>query len=407
MYDLSQIGTGTLFGDFNEWMAKFSKNPTDMRRFDQKKGIHWALEEVNIDVFAGEVLGIIGRNGAGKSTLLKVLSRITSPNSGKVKVKGRIASLLEVGTGFHMELTGRENVFLNGAILGMRKHEISARLDEIVAFAGVEKFFDSPVKRYSSGMLMKLAFSVAAHLEPEILVVDEVLAVGDVEFQRKCIGKMKQVSEQKGRTILFVSHNMGAIEMLCSRVVLLEKGTVAYDGNTCEGVNKYLEKNEVLASLELAERKDRRGSQKIHVRKIMLFDMQGREIYQVHSGQSFSIHFVYHINEHIPMPEMLNFCLDISSKEDYKLIQHHTRLTRTSLSDYRNNDTVVFAIQDLPLVEGEYNISYCILLDNIFLDGLENAFVLKVERGDFFNYREMPLYSHGKMLIKGDWSLRK
>lgn len=378
-----------------------------MRKFDQKDGVHWALKDINLDVYHGDVVGVVGKNGAGKSTILKILSRITSPTYGRVKIKGRIASLLEVGTGFHLELSGRENVYMNGSVLGMRRSEISAKMDEIVSFSGIEKFLDSPVKRYSSGMLMKLAFSVAAHLEPEILVVDEVLAVGDVEFQRKCIGKMKQVSEQKGRTILFVSHNMGAIEMLCSRVILLEKGTVAYDGNTQEGVNKYLEKNEALASLSLAERKDRRGNQNIHVRKIMLFDTQGREIYQVHSGQSFSIHFVYHVNEHVPMPEMLNFCIDISSKEDYKLIQHHTRLTRTPLSDYRNNDTIVFTIQDLPLVEGEYNISYCILLDNIFLDGLENVFMLKVQKGNFYNYDEMPIYSHGKMLIKGDWRLTK
>ena len=186
----------------------------------------WALKDVSFEVKQGEVLGIIGRNGAGKSTLLKILSRITEPTEGRVVIRGRVASLLEVGTGFHPELTGRENIFLNGAILGMTQREIRRKFDEIVAFAEVEKFLDTPVKRYSSGMYVRLAFAVAAHLEPEILVVDEVLAVGDAEFQKKCLGKMDEVSRRQGRTVLFVSHNMDAVLRLCSRAILLESGTV-------------------------------------------------------------------------------------------------------------------------------------------------------------------------------------
>ena len=199
----------------------------------------WALKDVNFEIKKGDKVGIIGRNGAGKSTLLKVLSRITEPTTGKIHINGRIASLLEVGTGFHPELTGRENIFLNGAILGMSRAEIKAKFDEIVAFAEVEKFLDTPVKRYSSGMYVRLAFSVAAHLEPEILVVDEVLAVGDAEFQKKCLGKMGEVSEE-GRTILFVSHNMEAILGLCNKAILLKNGKISYMGDTEDAIQKYL-----------------------------------------------------------------------------------------------------------------------------------------------------------------------
>jgi lipopolysaccharide transport system ATP-binding protein len=207
----------------------------------------WALENINFNVGAGEVLGIIGKNGAGKSTLLKVLSRVTAPSVGSIKIKGRVGSLLEVGTGFHPDLTGRENIFLNGAILGMNKSEIKAKFDEIVDFAGVQKYIETPVKRYSSGMYVRLAFAVAEHLEPEILIVDEVLAVGDSEFQEKCVGKMKTVSGE-GRTVLFVSHNMGTIRHLCTRGILLQNGKMTFDGNIEETIDKYLRSNSKLLS---------------------------------------------------------------------------------------------------------------------------------------------------------------
>ncbi len=406
-YNLGQISTGTLYGDLNKWFSKFQEVKPDMKHLDTKAGTHWALKDIDLDIFEGNAIGIIGRNGAGKSTLLKILSRITTPTKGQIKVNGRIASLLEVGTGFHQDLTGRENVYLNGAILGMRSYEITARIDEIVEFAGIQSFFDTPVKRYSSGMYLKLAFSVAAHLEPEILVVDEVLAVGDFEFQRKCIGKMKEVSDQKGRTILFVSHNMGAIEMLCNKVVLLDGGKISYFGETGVAVNKYLDNNKLMSSQKLSERSDRKGNKKISMVSIKLFDMSDVEIYQVKSGQSFKIHFNYEVNERIPLPGMLYFGVDISTTGDVNLIQHHNRLTHQLLADYTNSNTVIFTIYDFPLVEGTYNLSYSILLDNIFLDALDNAVELKVEKGSFGNYKEMPGYSHGKMLVNAEWSLKK
>ncbi|HET9055407.1 MAG TPA: polysaccharide ABC transporter ATP-binding protein [Chitinophagaceae bacterium] len=246
-YRLGKVGTGALAHDVNRWWYRLrgKEDPylkigeTNDRAIAGSSDYVWALRDVNFEVKHGEVLGIIGRNGAGKSTLLKILSRTTAPTTGNVKIKGRVASLLEVGTGFHPELSGRENIFLNGAILGMTKREIQRKFDEIVDFAGVERYIDTPVKRYSSGMYVRLAFAVAAHLEPEILIVDEVLAVGDAEFQKKCLGKMKDVSEKEGRTVLFVSHNMRAVQQLCTKILYLINGTIRLFGGITECIEKY------------------------------------------------------------------------------------------------------------------------------------------------------------------------
>src|SRR5690554_5893922 len=244
-YRLGTIGTGTLRHDLNRWWKILRGKEDPYSKIGEGSQGHpnqdeyWALKKVNFEVKRGDVLGIIGKNGAGKSSLLKILSRITTPTIGQIKIKGRIASLLEVGTGFHPELTGRENIFLNGAILGMTKNEIKNKLDEIIAFSGVEQYIDTPVKRYSSGMYVRLAFAVAAHLEPEILIVDEVLAVGDAEFQKRCLGKMNKIATE-GRTILFVSHNMAAVESLCTTGIVLDKGEINFIGNINDAANKYL-----------------------------------------------------------------------------------------------------------------------------------------------------------------------
>ncbi len=246
-YQLGEIGTGTISRDLERWWAKMRGKEDPFLRIGEandraSKGtsdVVWSLKDINFEIEQGDAVGIIGRNGAGKSTLLKVLSRVTSPTTGKISGKGRIASLLEVGTGFHPELTGRENIFLNGAILGMRKREIKKHFDAIVDFAGVERYIDTPVKRYSSGMYVRLAFAVAAHLESEILIVDEVLAVGDAEFQKKCLGKMGEVSKGEGRTVLFVSHNMNSIKQLCNKGIVLENGSLAYNGGTADAIRYY------------------------------------------------------------------------------------------------------------------------------------------------------------------------
>lgn len=251
MYRLGNVSTGTISHDLNRWWHKvrgkedpYTKiaeaNARDARGSSEYV---WSLRDINFNVKQGEILGIVGRNGAGKSTLLKILSRVTGPTTGSIKMRGRVASLLEVGTGFHPELTGRENVFLNGAILGMTKNEIKRKFDEIVDFSGVERYIDTPVKRYSSGMYVRLAFGVAAHLEPEILIIDEVLAVGDAEFQKKCLGKMKDVSDKEGRTVLFVSHNMMAVKTLCNSGLLLNKGNIEFTGSASETVEYYTRTN--------------------------------------------------------------------------------------------------------------------------------------------------------------------
>ncbi|MCF7568950.1 ABC transporter ATP-binding protein [Sabulilitoribacter arenilitoris] len=246
-YRLGLVGTGTLSHDLNRWWSKIRGKEDPYLKVGEvndrsSKGSSqyvWALKDINFEVKRGEVLGIIGKNGAGKSTLLKILSKVTSPTTGEIKTKGRIASLLEVGTGFHGEMTGRENIYLNGAILGMTKKEINLKIDEIIEFSGCQRYIDTPVKRYSSGMTVRLAFAVAAFLEPEILVIDEVLAVGDAEFQKKAIGKMQDISRGQGRTVLFVSHNMSAIKTLCTRGIVLEHGNIVFEGGSHESVEYY------------------------------------------------------------------------------------------------------------------------------------------------------------------------
>jgi lipopolysaccharide transport system ATP-binding protein len=265
LYRLGQVGTGSIFHDVNRWWHTVRGIDDPYQRVGEvndrtQKGSSdyvWALRDINFEVKQGEVLGIIGRNGAGKSTLLKILSRTTAPTTGSIKVKGRIASLLEVGTGFHPELSGRDNIFMNGTILGMTRAEIKSKFDEIVQFAGVERYLDTPVKRYSSGMYVRLAFAVAAHLESEILIVDEVLAVGDIEFQKKCLGKMKDVSEKQGRTVLFVSHNMNVIGNISDKVIIIDDGRTYFFGDAENGVDQYLKKtianiNNVKESINLS-----------------------------------------------------------------------------------------------------------------------------------------------------------
>ncbi|HEX9740466.1 MAG TPA: ABC transporter ATP-binding protein, partial [Ignavibacteriaceae bacterium] len=251
----------------------------------------WALKDISFEVDQGEAVGIIGRNGAGKSTLLKILSRITKPTTGRFEINGRVSSLLEVGTGFHSELTGRENIFLNGTILGMKRKEIKEKFDEILDFSGVEEFLDTPVKHYSSGMKVRLAFSVAAHLEPEILIIDEVLAVGDAEFQNKCLGKMEDVTGQ-GRTVLFVSHNMGAVERLCNNGIFLEAGKINEKGSARFAIQKYLTSFESFQD-NVNQRTDRIGNGELVVEKILIKNETDQLIDRVHSGQNFYIELYY------------------------------------------------------------------------------------------------------------------
>jgi lipopolysaccharide transport system ATP-binding protein len=299
LYKLGEIGTGTISHDLNRWWARMRGKEDPFAKIGEEndraaKGGSdwvWALKDVNFEVKKGEVLGIIGRNGAGKSTLLKILSKVTTPSTGRIKTKGRIASLLEVGTGFHPELTGRENIFLNGAILGMTKAEIRSKFDEIVDFSGVERYIDTPVKRYSSGMYVRLAFAVAAFLEPEILIVDEVLAVGDAEFQKKCLGRMKDVSEHDGRSILFVSHNMAAVKQLCTTGLVMRHGSVAFQGTAIESVNYYQTSHDTNSYFEHAgDINEAPGNTSIRILKFIVLPLKGDTL-TVSSGVQFEIEF--------------------------------------------------------------------------------------------------------------------
>ncbi len=301
-YRLGVIGNRTLYEDLNRWWAHVRGLPDPLAKIgevdhgNRSDGLLWALRDVSFQLEQGEVLGVIGRNGAGKSTLLKILSKVTAPTTGQIKLRGRIASLLEVGTGFHPELTGRENIYLNGAILGMSRDEINKKFDEIIAFSEVEKFVDTPVKRYSSGMYVRLAFAVAAHLDPEIMVVDEVLAVGDAAFQRKCLGKLSE-NAGEGRTILFVSHNMAAINRLCSRAVLLDKGQLVADGPATEITAKYLS----VASGETSNRswnlKDAPGTEELRLFSVQLLGEDGKPISVVDVREKLVLRVEYQVNK--------------------------------------------------------------------------------------------------------------
>lgn len=301
-YRLGEIGTGTISHDLNRWFARLRGKEDPFAKVGEandrtQKGNSdyvWSVRDVSFEVKKGEVLGIIGRNGAGKSTLLKILSKVTAPTTGNIKVNGRIASLLEVGTGFHPELTGRENIFLNGAILGMTKTEIRSKFDEIVDFSGVERYIDTPVKRYSSGMYVRLAFAVAAFLEPEILIVDEVLAVGDAEFQKKCIGRMKDVSVNDGRTVLFVSHNMAAIQKLCTEGLLLKNGRAILADEINSVVDKYLESG--YANSNVAEYEPNLNNL-ASVIKVEVIDENGESAYEVPIGKKWIVRVTFRVNE--------------------------------------------------------------------------------------------------------------
>lgn len=295
-YRLGQVGTGTLSHDLNRWWCRLRGRPdptlpvteSNVRAEAGRGGYVWALRDVNMEVGRGEVLGIIGANGAGKSTLLKILSRVTAPTAGCVKVRGRIASLLEVGTGFQPELTGRENVYLNGAILGMTAGEVARKFDEIVAFSGCERYIDTPVKRYSSGMIVRLGFAVAAHLDPDILVVDEVLAVGDAEFQQKCIGRMQAISHTEGRTVLLVTHNMGTVEALADRVVLLKEGRAECCASVAAGVALYLGRGAGMSSAEYRN-EARPGTGPAVIRSARVLDAAGQVGDRLPTCEPFSI----------------------------------------------------------------------------------------------------------------------
>ena len=362
--------------------APFSWLKSESRQDRAKTEDFWAVRDLSVEINRGEMVGIIGRNGAGKSTFLKLLSRITEPTTGSIKLRGRVASLLEVGTGFHPELTGRENIFLNGAILGMSRVEIKSKFDEIVAFADIDKFLDTPVKRYSSGMYVRLAFAVAAHLEPEILIVDEVLAVGDAEFQKKCLGKMEDVSAKEGRTVILVSHQMPAIQNLCTRCIMMDKGRLIMQGKTDDIVNSYMTKGVALANDGLTDRDDRAGKGDVRVTSIDLRDEGGNIIGEAISGHNTILSLGYEVKEGVALNDGV-FCVEIC-KDLKKYFSLSSALVDTRQIRLSGSGRIDFMIPDWPLMGGSYHVNIFIGSKEGVQDHLNDAAVIEVIDGDYY-----------------------
>ena len=362
----------------------------------------WALKDVSFEVKQGERIGIIGRNGAGKSTLLKILSRITEPTTGKVSIKGRVASLLEVGTGFHPELTGRENIYLNGAILGMTRAEIKRKFDEIVDFAEVEKFLDTPVKHFSSGMYVRLAFAVAAHLEPEILVVDEVLALGDSACKKKCWGKMNDVATE-GRTVLFVSHNMVAVQQLCQRGIVLNEGNVTFCGKIADAVRNYISNVKTLIVTDLEKRKDRKGSQWLKFTKVVVCDSEGNEIQQALTGQDVFIRF-YYMSGKMLRDTTVNVAFNVRSNQGYVLTHLNSLDVGNANMDVYPRGFFQCAWPKFNLRSGSYDCALFCEISGEIVDWLQSAFAINVEDGDFFKTGRIISRDQGDMLVPYTWS---
>jgi lipopolysaccharide transport system ATP-binding protein len=362
-----------------------------------KKEEFWALRDLTFDIQQGERVGIIGRNGAGKSTLLKVLSRIIKPTTGRVELRGRIASLLEVGTGFHPELSGRENIYLNGSILGMTRAEIRSKFDEIVAFSEVEKFLDTPVKRYSSGMYIRLAFAVAAHLEPEILIVDEVLAVGDAEFQRKCLGKMKDVAGE-GRTVILVSHNMAAVQHLCERAIYLRNGKLIESGPTEQVIGTYMRAAQGPAAASLADREDRNGNGKVRFTSFALRDVNGNELNALTCGQEGRIELQMK-NESRATVNGLVISIGIDDHLGNRIAFLSNEVTGQIASVSGEHVHVSLIVPRLPLKQGTYGLTLFASTNGEVADWIQDAVMMNVDAGDFFGSGKLPPDGQGNICV--------
>lgn len=410
LYRLGEVGTGSIADDLKRWWANvrgredpFSTVGTvnDRTSKDGESDYVWALKDINFEVKKGEVLGIIGRNGAGKSTLLKLLSRITAPSTGSISIRGRVASLLEVGTGFNPELTGKENVYLNGTILGMTKREVDSRYEEIMEFAGCTRYADTPVKRYSSGMKVRLGFAVAAFLEPEILIVDEVLAVGDAEFQQKAIGKMQDVSKEGKRTVLFVSHNMTSVKSLCSRCILLNNGTVVINGDTEYTVNEYLKlgKDEAISFKERTLSSD----QPFIFTGWEVVDKKLGNGTRVRSKSNFIVRISYLANLNLDFGKIY-VAFVICDIYGQVIATAHSEYSGKSYQLNDREGQFECEIKNLPLTGGEYSIMlFCKSSKFGNLDKIENSGLLTVEEIDVYNVGKQTKSKHGIISLDQDW----
>ena len=389
-YRLGLIGSGTLTQDLQSWWATRRGKEDPNKKLDEKISDvkdFWALNGINLDIKSGETLGIIGANGAGKSTLLKILSRVTAPTEGEVKIKGRISSMLEVGTGFHGELTGRENIYLNGAILGMSRSEVDKKIEDIIEFSECRKFIDTPVKRYSSGMYVKLAFAVAAHLDSEILVMDEVLAVGDMKFQEKCLGKMGDVADKEGRTVLYVSHNMSTIQQLCSRCVVLDKGMVIYDGNVEEAIRIYMgtvQKSLKKVDLSNLARAEEHAGRVAFMKELEIINRE-ESIFEVNSKIQFKLAYS---SEQQGMNMYIRVILRYADGTPVTMVTTNQPFTSCAGKD----ENVVFELDTAHIVPGKYTMSIILYEVNQFgtfrnCDGVKDAYVFEIQSQEEYAHR--------------------
>ncbi len=382
-YRLGLVGTGTISHDLNRFLARIRGKEDPYLKIGESndrstKGTSeyvWALKDINFEVKRGEILGIIGKNGAGKSTLLKILSKVTGPSTGAIKSKGRIASLLEVGTGFHPEMTGKENIFLNGAILGMTKKEIASKLDEIIEFSGCERYVETPVKRYSSGMKVRLAFAVAAFLEPDILVVDEVLAVGDAEFQKKAIGKMQDISSQGGRTVLFVSHDMGAIQNLCSRLLVLGIGKIDYYGEVKKGIDSYLNGYNILFDSKGFVHLEKPKNTTCFVKSISLLNKDNQITNSIFMGDLLTLLFDVECKSKLEDFEISVF-VRLSNGEKIFTIKSSEQLN--SKLNVSSNFNLKIDINDMNLMPNDYFITIAYAIDSVNVLRQEDCIGFKI-----------------------------
>jgi lipopolysaccharide transport system ATP-binding protein len=405
-YRLGTIGTGTISHDLNRWWAGFrgKEDPylkigsVNDRRIKADSDYVWALRNINLEVKQGEVLGIIGKNGAGKSTLLKILSRVTTPSTGIIRARGRIAALLEVGTGFHPEMTGRENIFMNGSIMGMSKVEIKIKLDEIIDFAGVEKYIDTPVKRYSSGMTVRLGFAIAAHLEPEVLIIDEVLAVGDAEFQKKAIGKMQEVSHNGGRTVLFVSHNMASIKQLCTLCMILDCGEIIYHNNTLDAVNYY----QSFTSLNLKNYIS--GTRQLRINKFSILDKNNIDIKSFNTFDDVKFILEYTSLEVI---ENVTFSICFNNEMNQRITSLWTSFTNEKFRIIKGEFKIKFTVPQIHLIPGFYEIILYVESNGIVLERIDNYCNIIVGYSKKFGLVQIPAIEQGTFVEKFDVNIEK
>lgn len=374
---------------------------TNYRGNNLKKDEFWALKDISLKINPGEVVGIIGSNGAGKSTLLKILCRITPPTSGKVTLRGRVGSLLEVGTGFQQELTGRENIYLNGAILGMERSEINRKFEEIVDFSGVNKFVDTPVKHYSSGMYMRLAFAVAANLDSDILIIDEVLAVGDSEFQKKCLGKMDEISHKSDKTILFVSHNMGAVRELCQKGLVLKNGKMFTALLQVDNaINSYQKDIIKLSSRDLKSRKDRTGFGKIKFTSFKITDNDNKILENVYSGQKIILKFGYQCKQKL---NKVSVAVSLFNDDGLFISLMSNDYTGDNLGNLYGNGEINCSIDKWPFMAGKYYINLDISVNGISQDWVKEAGIIFVEDGDYFNSGNIIPSTHRGFIFNQRW----